>query len=463
MINRTEIETLAKQFEIVPTNVEKDYVFGWILFGLFTLSDLKETIFLKGGNALRKGYFENTRFSSDLDFGIPHDISQEKLLEEFNQICDFIQERAGVIFLKDDNKIKEKFTASESPLPDLKVYEIRLYFKDFYGTSDHLKLKIAMDVTRYDRVMLPIQSVNLIHPYSDSAELTCIIRCMKLEEIIATKLKCLLQRQHAPDLFDYCYSINILGGQLNKAEVVEVFVRKTIFKKNPHVLKDILIKTPFDYFREYWVKTVVCAKNVFINVEDAIAVFLNDLESLFDIYPKSNYAISSYFGSELRVPIIEAGRKQTLLKIRYKGSERMVEPYALKYMERKDGEQKEYLYVYNCSGGSNPPGIRALIPENFESIEVTSQNFEPRALIELSKAGERPENPYLFDPNKPLKAPKRRSIFRQGRQSIKYSYQCSICGKKFSKTKMSSLLGLHKNKSGHRCGGRFGIYLGTRY
>jgi|SRR3989344_3787904 len=53
---------------------ERDYVFGWLIFGIFTASGLKDTIFLKGGNALRKGYFKNTRFSSDLDFGIPGEV-----------------------------------------------------------------------------------------------------------------------------------------------------------------------------------------------------------------------------------------------------------------------------------------------------------------------------------------------------------------------------------------------------
>ena len=212
MINRDEIEAKSKEFEIHVANVERDYVFGWLLFGIFTASSLKDEIFLKGGNALRKGYFENTRFSSDLDFGIPGDIDQSVLLGEINKVCDFIQERAGVTFLKGDNKIEEKFSASEAPIPGLRVYEARIYFNDFYGKRDDLRIKISMDITRFDKVLLDIQKVALIHPYSDAAQVVCEIRCMKLEEIIATKLKCLLQRQHAPDLFDYSYSIKLLGG-----------------------------------------------------------------------------------------------------------------------------------------------------------------------------------------------------------------------------------------------------------
>lgn len=338
---------------------------------------------------------------------------------------------------------------------------MRVYFKDFFGMGDHVRLKIVMDVTRFDKVILPIQAVKLIHPYSDASDVSCNIRCMKLEEIIATKLKCLLQRQHTADLFDYAYSIKLLGGTLNRKEVVEVLVRKTIFQKNPHVLKSILSKTPFEYFKGYWQQTIVCAKSIVFGVEEAISIFLMDIESLFNIYPRNTYAQFAYFGSELRLPIMEAGRKQTLLKIRYNHEDRLVEPYALKYMQRRDGVQREYLYVYNLLGGSNPPGQRSLVAENFQSIEVTDQKFDSRYQIELSKAGELPEDRYLFDPNKPAKRPKKRTLSRQ--HTIKYLYQCATCGKKFSKKKSSSLLGSHKNKNGYRCGGRHGVYLGTKY
>jgi Nucleotidyl transferase AbiEii toxin, Type IV TA system len=114
---------------------------------MFTISNLKESIFLKGGNALRKGYFPETRYSRDLDFGIPGDIDRDALLIEINRLCDAIQERAGVIFLRENNKVEEKFTATDVPLPDLKVYEARVYFKDFYGGADHIKLRVSMDVT----------------------------------------------------------------------------------------------------------------------------------------------------------------------------------------------------------------------------------------------------------------------------------------------------------------------------
>lgn len=467
MITKDEIEAKSKEFEIHVSNVERDYVFGWLLHGIFSASSLKDTIFLKGGNALRKGYFENTRYSSDLDFGIPNDIDPHFLLEEINRVCDLVQEKAGVSFVKDKNAVDEKFPPGEnSPLPDLRVYEIEVFFKDFYGNPEKFTLKISMDLTRFDRTIYPPVSLPLIHPYSDADKIACNIRCMKLEEIIATKLKCMMQRQNAADLFDYVYSVQLLGGTLNKAEVRQALIQKTIFDRNPVLLKGVLNATDFDFFRTAWVKTIICAKKYMIQIEDAINSFVADLEVLFTGLVDNGYAQFAYFPAEARAAILRAGRTQTRLNVRYKGAERIVEPYALKYMQPRDREPKEYLYVYNCSGGDNQPGWRQFVAENLQSITNTEEPFEPRYPIELSKAGEKPENPYLFDPNKPQRAPRRpraRTVGRSFSSTVKYVYQCSYCGKKSVKSTRDPTLRAHKTPGGYPCRGRRGYYVTTQY
>ncbi len=463
MIRREEIDQKAQQFEILPSNVERDYVFGWLLFGIFTVSGLKDKLFLKGGNALRKGYFENTRFSGDLDFGMHGDISETKLLDEINSVCDFVHSKAGVDFVIGDNLVKEKFVAMDAPSPGLKVYEARVYFKDFYGKPGQVRIRVSMDVTRFDRILLPLQSRPLIHPYSDAAEIACSIPCMKLEEIIATKLKCLMQRQHAPDLFDYAYSITQLGGSLNRGEVVQAIIQKTIFSRNPFVLKNILIRTAFDYFREEWAKSIICAKQFVIQAEDAITTFVAGVEALFLPYPDNGFAQFVYFPAEQRLPIMEAARTQTLLKIRYKGEERLIEPYSLKYQMRRDGVEREYFFAHKISGGSTGQGMRSFTADRMEAIENTDEEFEPRYPIELSKAGEMPENRYLFDPNKPMRAPRSRLGFRRRMSRLKYTYRCASCGKQVTKTTQSPTIGPHKGPGGYPCSGRRGYFVGSKY
>src|SRR6185312_9650804 len=114
--------------------------------------------------------------------------------------------------------------------------QARLYFKDFYGNPDTIMISVRLDVTQFDRLYLSVQTRNLIHPYSDSSACTAEVKCVKLEELLATKLKCLLQRRHLADLYDYVYAIFVNKElEVNKREIVGTFFRKTIFERSPRV------------------------------------------------------------------------------------------------------------------------------------------------------------------------------------------------------------------------------------
>jgi hypothetical protein len=77
------------------------------------------------------------------------------------------------------------------------MIEARVYFKSFYGEGD-ARIRVDLDVKEYDRIFLPIQTRRLIHSYSDAPLCQGEIRCLKLEEMLASKLKALLQRRHSP-------------------------------------------------------------------------------------------------------------------------------------------------------------------------------------------------------------------------------------------------------------------------
>jgi len=73
-ITRDELLVQATAFDLNEADIQRDYVFGWIISGLFSESNLSKTAVFKGGNALRKGYLPMARFSDDLDFSTPHEL-----------------------------------------------------------------------------------------------------------------------------------------------------------------------------------------------------------------------------------------------------------------------------------------------------------------------------------------------------------------------------------------------------
>jgi len=463
MIKRDELEAKALEFAIPIASLERDYVLGWLIFAIFTQTELKDILFLKGGNALRKCYFPNTRYSYDVDFGTPWDIDPEKLRVEMIKACDFVSKCAAIIFRNDEVRVDEKFgVTSQESGKQLRVFEIRIYFQDFYSNADHIRIKVAMDLTRFDRTILPVETLPLLHPYSDAEDLNgVVVRCMKAEEILATKLKCILQREHAPDLFDVVYpEVFPLGQQLDKKEIVRTFLRKTIFEPNPVVVKKILLNTSFEFFRQFWKKTVICAQKAFFDVESAIQKFNGLLGEIFADYGERPWVDNRFFGPELRQPILKAARTQTLLRMRYAGYDRVIEPYSLKYMEQRSGEAREYLYLWNRSGGSqSTPGIRMFLADRVQSVENTEENFVPRFPIELSRAGEAVDNRLLYDPSKPERSVTRARSARD--VGPRYVFRCGACGKRFYKSSYDSSINSHKNKSGLSCYGSFGQYVKT--
>lgn len=67
MIDREEIREMAREFQLDPNIVEKDYTLGWLLAGLAAHPSLSDQWIFKGGTCLKKCYFETYRFSEDLD------------------------------------------------------------------------------------------------------------------------------------------------------------------------------------------------------------------------------------------------------------------------------------------------------------------------------------------------------------------------------------------------------------
>jgi predicted nucleotidyltransferase component of viral defense system len=71
VIEKPEIDAKADELGVHVSNVQRDYVLGWLLSGLYQPDNpLHKTLVLKGGNCFRKAYFERARFSNDLDFSV---------------------------------------------------------------------------------------------------------------------------------------------------------------------------------------------------------------------------------------------------------------------------------------------------------------------------------------------------------------------------------------------------------
>src|ERR1700734_478224 len=97
MIHPKEINAIAAKYKLKDTQVEKDYILTWILFGISQNQLLSKAFVFKGGTALKKIYFEDYRFSEDLDFTLLDEkISNEEILKELEKVYSFVKESANI-------------------------------------------------------------------------------------------------------------------------------------------------------------------------------------------------------------------------------------------------------------------------------------------------------------------------------------------------------------------------------
>ncbi|MFH1943291.1 MAG: nucleotidyl transferase AbiEii/AbiGii toxin family protein [bacterium] len=459
MIEKNEIDIKSDELGVHVANVQRDYIFGWLLSGLYQPDNpLSNELILKGGNCFRKAYFENARFSNYLDFSTQTELDEERLRAAIEHACKFAMKRSGVEFLVDQNRIGIRDSIQE----DSVFYDARVYFKSFYGDED-ITIKVELDVKEYDKILLPVQTRDLIHSYSDNELCKASIRCWKLEELLAAKLKALLQRRHSPDLYDFVFAIFFQKFlHISRLEVISAFLKKTIYEPNPEIAKGLLIELPFQLIRGLWNEFLVCPKPSLISFDDAEIWFRTIITELFGLLkPRPAFAPTgvsvspSYFRAINRNTIFEAGRLQKLLSIVYNGVERMVEPYSLVFKRPKVGVPHEYFYAWDRSGGrSGHIGIKSFISEKIQSIQMTEKSFEPRFPIELVKGPGYFAKPFSSSPQ-PRRTPdsRRTPSYSSG---ITYTIECPICGKKFKRNKFDTRLNEHKDKYGNRCYGRIG-------
>jgi hypothetical protein len=103
VIDRRELLAHAGNLGLRPDVVEKDYILGWLLAGIFNHPALATTWVFKGGTCLKKCYFETYRFSEDLDFTLPDEshLNVDFLVRAFQEIADWVYEQSGIELPRD--------------------------------------------------------------------------------------------------------------------------------------------------------------------------------------------------------------------------------------------------------------------------------------------------------------------------------------------------------------------------
>lgn len=204
MIKPGEIQKKANQVGVRDQQIEKDYILSWILWGIANHEHLSKTLVFKGGTVLKKVYFEDYRFSEDLDFTLlENEISNEQIFEWFNEIFDLIKEEANIPLKKIDDDEDDENKLKEEKEDGLNFYIG--YVGPLGGFGNNKKVKV--DISKSEKLEFEPAVKNAIVDYSDLEEYTLL--CYPLEELLVEKLRCTMQRMQPRDYYDIWYLVEV--------------------------------------------------------------------------------------------------------------------------------------------------------------------------------------------------------------------------------------------------------------
>ena len=200
---------------------EKDYVQHWILS---FLSQSGFSGIFKGGTALQKA-FGLPRYSEDLDFTLNNaDIPDTEKQSAFLSAAGF----SGLSWKKENNEFSEVF---------------RLRFQGpLYNGSSISEGTVILEFSKREKTLLEPATMMVTPPYPDLLHYQ--LRVMAKNEILAEKIRALMTRKSARDLFDL-YFLMRQEAKLDKnmvdkkLEYYEIKFEYKSFEKKVVMLKDI--------------------------------------------------------------------------------------------------------------------------------------------------------------------------------------------------------------------------------
>ena len=198
MIKPGEIQQIARVVGVRDQQIEKDYILSWILFGIAKHEQLSKAIVFKGGTVLKKVYFEDYRFSEDLDFTLLHsETTNDQIFEWFKEIFEFIKEEANIPFEIIDNNEHE----------DGGINFYISYIGPLGGQGNNKRLKV--DISRSEQLVFNPVMKDVFVDYTDLDAHQLL--CYPLEEVLVEKMRSVMQRMQARDFYDIWYLLEEQG------------------------------------------------------------------------------------------------------------------------------------------------------------------------------------------------------------------------------------------------------------
>lgn len=390
MISRAALDQRVREWGLRHGVVEKDYVLGWLLWGIGSDPVLADAWVFKGGTCLKKCYIETYRFSEDLDFtlkpGAPIDPSD--IEPRLNAVLSRVSDESGIDFGIRPPRLRTRPGGS---------VEGRVYYRGPLESPSVASVKL--DLSADELLARPDVRRPIAHPYGPEEILPgeATVACYAFEEVFAEKLRAMGQRSRPRDLYDIVNLYRRDDLRLRRDAVYEVLVEKCAYKgMDVPTLTSIEQSGRMPELEAEW-------ENMLGHQLPALpplSAFLAELGALFawlhgapSTAPLPAMAIAkdedaawtapptvAVWGTQVPLEEIRfAAVNHLCVELEYKGSRRLIEPYSLR--RTRDGNL--VLHALRADG----TGHRSYRIDRVKGARATNIPFTPTYAVEFSSAG----------------------------------------------------------------------------
>jgi predicted nucleotidyltransferase component of viral defense system len=411
MISKAEILAHAKDGQLTPEIVEKDYVLGWLLYAIGQHQETRELWAFKGGTCLKKCIMETWRFSEDLDFTVLPMAGYtapliRALLAEVTAAC---SEASGLVFPAAGTSIRERRNRQGQL-----TFEGSVEYRGplaFPGSP-----KIRLDLTCHEPLLRPGQLRAIAHPYSDGLPTNASVKAYSLGELVAEKARALWERTRPRDLYDVVLLGTLTRSPAESRALGELAREKFAIKglALPTVTAIVERANQDEELRSEWASMLAHQLPALPPLDEFLSRLPDSLTWLPVASDASTHSLTHGEGAH-RVPatvhlasfrvaadeaivrplhgsqrapigslnVIQfAGAGHLLLDFKYHGHRRIVEPYSL----RRPLTGNLLLYGFErLKDSSLTNEMRAYKLDDVQSLRALDQAFRPRYLIELNE------------------------------------------------------------------------------
>jgi len=230
---RIKIQDEANLKKVPMHVIEKDYALSYVLAGMAKQPELSHSLIFKGGTALKKIFFGDYRFSEDLDFSV---INAPKGKQLENALLNALILSKELLNEYGSFDIQLKRNPEKAPHP--KGQDAFNVFVKFPWQPTPL-CRIKVEITHDEPVILLPEYKPILHGYEE--QIDCAVACYHIEEIVAEKLRALLQthqklvsrgwnRPRARDYYDLWCILKNYSSTVDNARLVEILDKKCLHR-----------------------------------------------------------------------------------------------------------------------------------------------------------------------------------------------------------------------------------------